>query len=224
MSGYGQFCPVAKTMELLDERWTMLVVRELLLGSVHFNELRRGVPKMSPALLSKRLKTLTRAGVIERAEIDGRTTYSLTPCGKELADVVESLGAWGVRWIGELGDEDLDPHLLMWDMRRTVPVEAWPRTRTTVAFQLSGVPSKASRWWLVVADGEADVCDFDPGFEVTGTVETDLRTLTRIWRGDIGWSPTLLDGSVAVSGPADVRRAIPSWIGQSSSAAVPRPA
>jgi len=117
MSGYGQFCPVAKAMELLDERWTMLVVRELLLGSRHFNDLRRGVPKMSPALLSKRLKSLTRAGVVEREEIDGRTTYSLTECGKELADVVEALGAWGVRWIGELGEEDLDPHLLMWDMR-----------------------------------------------------------------------------------------------------------
>ena len=105
MSGYGQFCPVAKAMELLDERWTMLVVRELLLGSRHFNDLRRGVPKMSPTLLSKRLKSLTRAGVIEREEIDGRTTYSLTDCGKELADVVEALGAWGVRWIGELGEE-----------------------------------------------------------------------------------------------------------------------
>ena len=100
MSGYGQFCPVAKSMELLDERWTLLVVRELLAGSTHFNDLRRGVPKMSPALLSKRLKSLTRAGVVERAEIDGRTTYSLTECGKELADVVEALGAWGVRWIG----------------------------------------------------------------------------------------------------------------------------
>ena len=109
MSGYGQFCPVAKAMELLDERWTMLVVRELLLGSRHFNDLRRGVPKMSPALLSKRLKSLTRAGVVERAEIDGRTTYSLTQCGQELAEVVDALGAWGVRWIGELGEDDLDP-------------------------------------------------------------------------------------------------------------------
>ena len=123
MSGYGQFCPVAKAMELLDERWTMLVVRELLLGSRHFNDLRRGVPKMSPALLSKRLKSLTRAGVVEREEIDGRTTYSLTECGKELAEVVDALGAWGVRWIGELGEEDLDPHLLMWDMRRTIPID-----------------------------------------------------------------------------------------------------
>jgi DNA-binding HxlR family transcriptional regulator len=224
VSGYGQFCPVAKAMELLDERWTMLVIRELILGSAHFNDLRRGVPKMSPTLLSKRLKRLTRAGVIERGEIEGRTTYSLTPCGNELAAVVESLGAWGVRWIGELGDEDLDPHLLMWDIRRTIPIDTWPRHRTTVAFRLSGVPPKASRWWLVVADGEADVCDFDPGFDVTGTVETDLLTLTRIWRGDVGWRHASRDGSLAVSGPADVRRVIPTWIGQSSLAAVPRPA
>jgi DNA-binding HxlR family transcriptional regulator len=224
MSGYGQFCPVAKAMELLDERWTMLVVRELLLGSRHFNDLRRGVPKMSPALLSKRLKSLTRAGVVERNEIDGRTTYSLTECGKELADVVDALGAWGVRWIGELGEQDLDPHLLMWDMRRTIPIEAWPRTRTTLAFRLDGVAAKASRWWLVVADGEADVCDFDPGYEVSATVETSLRTLTHIWRGDISWQHALLDGTVKVSGPADVRRSIPGWIGQSALSSVPRPA
>jgi hypothetical protein len=196
----------------------------LLAGSSHFNDLRRGVPKMSPALLSKRLKSLTRAGVIQRVEIDGRAAYSLTECGKELAEVVEALGAWGVRWIGELGEEDLDPHLLMWDMRRTIAIDTWPRSRTTVAFHLDGVTPKASRWWLVVADGEADVCDFDPGYDVAATIETSLRMLTRIWRGDVGWSHALLDGSVAVSGPADVRRAVPSWIGQATLAAVPRPA
>ncbi len=223
MSSYGQFCPVAKAMELLDERWTMLVVRELLLGSRHFNELRRGVPKMSPALLSKRLQTLTRAGVVERAEADGRTSYSLTECGRELNDVVQELGAWGVRWIGELGDKDLDPHLLMWDIRRSVPVDGWPRARTVLAFRLSG-SAKASSWWLVVADGKADVCDFDPGYDVAATVSTSLRTLTQIWRGDVSWSRALLDGSTHIDGPAEVRRAVPKWLGQSSSAAVPRPA
>ncbi|MGH3637771.1 MAG: winged helix-turn-helix transcriptional regulator [Mycobacterium sp.] len=224
MSGYGQFCPMSKAMELLDERWTLLVVRELLLGSRHFNDLRRGVPKMSPALLSKRLKALTRAGVVERSEIDGRTAYSLTQCGQELSEVVDALGRWGIRWIGELGEADLDPHLLMWDIRRTVPIDEWPRSRTTVAFHLTGVAARASRWWLVMADGRADVCDFDPGYEVAGTVEASLLTLTRIWRGDVDWSHALLDGSVAVSGPSDVRRAIPSWIGQGAKAAVPRPA
>ncbi|OBB33666.1 HxlR family transcriptional regulator [Mycolicibacterium peregrinum] len=224
MSTYGQFCPVAKAMELLDERWTLLVVRELLRGSAHFNDLRRGVPKMSPALLSKRLKSLTRAGVIERSEIDGRTSYSLTPCGQELAGVVDALGSWGVRWIGELGEQDLDPHLLMWDMRRTIPIEDWPRSRTTIAFVLDEVAPKSSRWWLTVNDGQADVCDFDPGYEVAGTVQTDLRTLVEIWRGDVGWARAVLDGSVALSGSADVRRAIPKWLGQSTAATIPRPA
>ncbi|BBY79378.1 helix-turn-helix transcriptional regulator [Mycolicibacterium pulveris] len=224
MPGYGQFCPVAKAMELLDERWTMLVVRELLLGSRHFNDLRRGVPKMSPALLSKRLKSLVRAGVVERADVGGRTAYTLTTCGKELAEVVDALGAWGVRWIGELGEEDLDPHLLMWDIRRTVSIAEWPREPTTLAFRLTGVAPKAARWWLVVADGRADVCDFDPGYDVAGTVETSLRTLTRIWRGDVSWRQAMLDGSVSLAGPAGVRRAVPTWIGQSLLSAVPRPA
>ena len=224
MSGYGQFCPMAKAMELLDERWTLLVVRELLLGSRHFNELRRGVPRMSPALLSKRLKSLTRAGVIKRVEIDGRTSYSLTQCGEELGEVVDALGRWGTRWISELGEADLDPHLLMWDIHRTVPTDEWPRSRTTVAFHFDGAAAKASRWWLVVVDGQADVCNFDPGYDVKCTVDTNLLTLTRIWRGDIDWSHALHEGSVALSGPAEVRRAIPTWIGQGAKAAVPRPA
>ena len=224
MSSYGQFCPVAKAMELLDERWTLLVVRELLLGSRHFNELRRGVPKMSPALLSKRLQTLARAGVVERSEDDGRTSYTLTPCGKELIDVVEALGAWGTRWIGELGDRDLDPHLLMWDIRRTVPIDKWPRNRTVVAFRLTGVHPKASAWWLMVSDGHADVCDFDPGHGVAATVFTTLRTLTQIWRGDVPWQRALADGSVTIDAASAARRSVPSWIGQSTLSAVPRPA
>src|SRR5262249_32414775 len=224
MSSYGQFCPVAKAMELLDERWTMLVVRELLLGSKHFNDLRRGVPKMSPGLLSKRLQTLTRAGVVQRTEVDGRTSYTLTESGRELNDVVQALSVWGVRWIGELGDKDLDPHLLMWDIRRNVPVDEWPRARTVLGFRLSVVTPKASSWWLIVPDGKADICDFDPGYDVAAVMSTSLRTLTEIWRGDVSWKRSLLDGSVKIDGPTDVRRAVPTWLGQSTSAAVPRPA
>jgi len=224
MSTYGQFCPIAKAMELLDERWTLLVVRELLRGSAHFNDLRRGLPKMSPALLSKRLKSLTRAGVVERIDADGRSSYALTRCGQELAGVVGALSAWGIRWIGELGDADLDPHLLMWDIRRTIPVDAWPRARTVLAFNLFGVDSKAAHWWLMVSEGEPDVCDFDPGYEVAATVETSLRTLTQIWRGDESWSRAMLNGAVTIHGTVDARRAVPTWLGQSLAAAVPRPA
>ncbi|HEY5852956.1 MAG TPA: helix-turn-helix domain-containing protein [Aldersonia sp.] len=224
MPSYGQFCPVAKAMEVLDERWTLLVVRELLSGSSHFNELRRGVPKMSPALLSKRLRSLERAGVIQRTEADGRTSYALTESGRELGDVVDALAVWGVRWIGDLGDEDLDPHLLLWDMRRKVPVEAWPRRRTVLAIEFDDSGVKAKRWWLVVADGDVDVCDYDPGFDVAATLSTSLRTLTRLWRGDLAWPDALGAGLAQVTGPEPVRRQVPEWVGQSTFAAVPRPA
>lgn len=218
MASYGQFCPVAKAMEVLDERWTLLVVRELLAGSSHFNELRRGVPKMSPALLSKRLRSLERAGVVRRVAgaQGGRVGYVLTPSGKELAGVVAALGMWGLRWIGELGREDLDPHLLMWDIRRTVPIGAWPRVRTVVTFEFDDVERRVSAWWLMVSGGEVDVCDFDPGFEVTVTVKTSLRTLTRIWRGDQTWSQALRAESVVLSGRPDARRSLPDWVGQST--------
>src|SRR5215472_10221356 len=106
-SSYHQFCPVAKAMELLDERWTMLIVRELVMGSQHFNDLRRGVPRMSPTLLSKRLRQLTSAGLIERRVGGGETLYQLTEAGRELRPIVEAIGAWGIRWMGEIGDEDL---------------------------------------------------------------------------------------------------------------------
>lgn len=223
MSGYGQFCPVAKAMEVLDERWTLLVVRELLAGSCHFNELRRGVPKMSPALLSKRLRTLERAGVIDRLIDAGRTRYVLTESGQELSAVVEALNSWGARWVGGLGDEDLDPHLLMWDIRRTVGVDRWPRSRTVIAFDLSGVAAAVSTWWLVVVDGDVDVCDYDPGFDVTATVVTSLRDLTAIWRGDVTWPTALRSGLVDVVASHGIRSAVPIWLGQGNMAQVPRP-
>jgi len=224
VSSYGQFCPVAKAMEILDERWTMLVVRELLEGSTHFNELRRGLPKMSPALLSKRLRTLERVGVLRRSGPPGRTTYTLTESGRELSTVVDALGAWGVRWIRELGQEDLDPHLLMWDMRRKIPLELWPRKRTVLALRFDDVPARAARWWLVSAEGEVDVCDVDPGFDAVATVRTTLHTLTRIWRGDLAWDKAMRGGAVEVDGAPEVRRAVPTWLAQSALASVPRPA
>ncbi len=145
MSTYGQFCPIAKAMEVLDERWTLLVVRELLLGSRHFNELRRGNPKMSPALLSKRLRRLERVEVVRRRVVGGRSTYELTERGLELRPVIDALGTWGARWAGDLGEEDLDPRLLLWDVRRTIPVESWPRERTVVALRFEDVASPVSQ-------------------------------------------------------------------------------
>jgi DNA-binding HxlR family transcriptional regulator len=223
MSGYGQFCPVAKAMELLDERWTMLVIRELMLGSRHFSALQRGLPRMSPTLLSARLRTLVRAGVVERREDGNRISYTLTPAGRELRPIVEALGRWGVRWIPELGDEDLDPHLLLWDIRRNVDRSAVPPGRTVVQVLFRDVPGPARTWWLVISPDEVDVCDVDPGYPVTATIETGLRALTRIWLGDLTWAAAIRTGDLAVRGSASVRRAVPRWLTLSSFASVPRP-
>ena len=219
-ASYHQFCPVAKAMELLDERWTLLIVRELVAGSGQFNELRRGLPRMSPTLLSKRLQQLTRAGVVERRD-DGR--YVLSPAGEELRPVVEALGAWGVRWIGELGDADLDPKLLLWDMHRNVDHAAVPEGRTIVQFRFPDAPPRTRDWWLVIQADDVDVCDDDPGQPVSVTVTASLRTMVRVWRGDLTWSAALAGGLVEIQGPEKLRRAVASWFRLSPFAAVARP-
>jgi len=222
-SRYRQFCPVAKAMELLDERWTLLVVRELLSGSEHFNELRRGVPRMSPSLLSTRLAQLVRAGVVERHADGRRTRYVLTDAGRELQPVVEALGAWGIRWIGELGEEDLDPKLLMWDMHRNIDHTAVPAGRTVVRFRFPDTPAKVRNWWLVITPDEADICDADHGNAPALTVSANLRWLVAVWRGDLAWVDALRTGAIEVRGPEALRRSLPGWFTLSAFATVPRP-
>jgi len=219
MTSYGQFCPVAKAMEVLDERWTLLIVREMLLGSRHYNDLRRGVPKMSPALLSKRLRSLERVGIVRRDVAGTHTSYSLTQAGEELRPLVESLSSWGMRWIGDLGEEDLDPHLLLWDMQRTVPLAEWPRGRTTLAVRLVDGEGRASHWWIVASGDRIEICDFDPGYEVAATLSGKLRTMVRVWRGEVSWERALASGELVVTGSPDV----PRWVG-TSIFAVPVPA
>ncbi len=212
-------------MELLDERWTLLVVRELVMGSQRFNDLRRGLPRMSPTLLSKRLQQLVRAGVITRQADGDEVRYTLTEAGLELRPIVEALGTWGIRWIGELGDEDLDPKLLLWDMHRNVDQDAIPDGRTVVQFRFSDVVRPTPRdWWLVITPDDVDVCDVDPGFEVAVSVASSLRPLVEVWRGDIRWTDALRSGQMELTGPRAMCRALPSWFKSSTFAEVPRPA
>jgi DNA-binding HxlR family transcriptional regulator len=220
---YHQSCPVAKAMELLDERWTMLVVRELLAGSRHFNDLRRGLPRMSPTLLSKRLNQLVRAGVVERRRDGREIVYVPTRAGEELRPAIELLGAWGIRWTGELGDADLDPKLLMWDLHRNVDLASVPDGTTVVRFDIAGVPARQRTWWLVLTPAEVDVCDLDPGHEVAGTVAGALPDLVAIWRGDRSWLESLRSETVVVTGSEPVRRSIPRWFRPGNFATVPRP-
>src|SRR5687767_10932777 len=164
MRSYGQFCPVAIAAETVTERWTPLVLRELLCGSTRFNDLRRGVPLMSPSLLSSRLRMLQRVGIVERREGENGTVhYHLTPAGEELRPLIEALGAWGQRWArGDVRPEHLDASLLMWDVHRNVEQERLPDQRVVVHFRLRGSNDGKSRFWLVLGAGEADLCLRDP--------------------------------------------------------------
>jgi len=222
-ASYSQFCPVSKAMELLDERWTLLVVRELVTGSTRFNDIRRGLPRMSPSLLSKRLRQLASAGIVKRVDEEKDIQYVLTPAGQELLPVVEALGVWGTRWIGELGDEDLDPKLVLWDMHRHIDHAAVPGSRAVVRFWFRDVPAHLREWWLVITPDGADVCDTDPGYDVAVTLTGSLRALVQIWRGDITWAQAFRAHAIELAGPAAWRRDLPRWFTLSTFANVPRP-
>ncbi len=187
-AGYKQFCPVAMAAEVLCTRWTMVLMRELVAGTTRFNDLRRGVPKMSPTLLAQRLRELESAGVVERKEIKsqkGIFEYHLTEAGKDLRPVVESMGMWGQKWVeSQLSLKNLDPSLLMWDMRRNLNPSPLPDQRTVVQFLYPELPKSKQRWWLVIEPhGEVDLCWADPGFDIDLYVNTNLRTMTAIWMG-----------------------------------------
>lgn len=187
-SGYKQFCPVAMASEMLCTRWTMLILRELLAGSTRFNDLRRGVPRMSPTLLSQRLKELEDAGIVSRRASKserGVSEYRLTKSGDELRPVVEAMGVWGQRWIEtRLSLDNLDASLLMWDMRRNFNPTPLPDRRVVIQFMYRDQPEAKRRWWLVIGtDGDVDLCWSDPGFDVDLYVTTGLRTMTAIWMG-----------------------------------------
>lgn len=222
MHGYGQFCPVAKAAEVFDQRWTLLVIRELVAGSRHFNDLHRGVPRMSRTLLSTRLKQLTAAGIVTRHEDEDGVAYELTEAGEALLPVIESIGEWGVRWMDSLTPEDLDPEFLLWDVRRGVDPEALPEGRTVVALTFRDIEAPVRDWWLVLSADEVDVCDHDPGFGVDVTLEAPLAAFVRLWRGDIGWGDVLRDGDMRLRGPERLRRQVPTWFRLGHFASVPR--
>ena len=229
MKGYGQFCPVAKAAEIFAERWTPLVLRELVCGSRRFSDLRRGVPLMSRTLLAQRLRQLEDAGIVRSAaKSTGRgREYFLTPAGEELRPLIDSLGEWGQRWArSQVNADDLDPGLLMWDIHRRVNVERLPAHRVVVLFDFRGVP-KAWRtvraFWLVLQRSEVDLCLKDPGFEVDLVVDADLAALTKVWLGDTRLGDAMRSGLVRLNGPSTLVRAFPGWLALSGFAGVERP-
>jgi DNA-binding HxlR family transcriptional regulator len=223
--GYKQFCPVAMAAELLCTRWTMVLLRELVAGSTRFNDLRRGVPKMSPTLLSQRLKELEAAGILERRKLKsekGIFEYHLTKAGNDLRPIIESMGFWGQKWIeARQSLKNLDPSLLMWDMRRNLNPLPLPDERTVIQFMYHELPLSKRFWWLVVeGDGEVDLCWSDPGFDVDLYVATDLRTMTSIWMGLTTVAKE--SAKIVLTGDQKIASKMQTWLGLSPFAVEPK--
>lgn len=213
MSSYGQFCPVAKASEIFAERWTPLILRELLNGSSRFADLERGLPRISRSLLTQRLRSLEEVGLVsrQRGTSDARLEYHLTPAGHDLYEVIVRLGEWSHRWFNPLLNlEDLDPQLLIWDMHRRLNEDALPARRVVVQFDFRG--ANTGTYWLVLESGTPSVCWDPPGFETDLLVTCDSMTMHRIWMGQQSLSDAIRKGTVTLEGSSELIRAFPDWL------------
>jgi DNA-binding HxlR family transcriptional regulator len=227
-SGFGQFCPVAVASEVFAERWTPIILRELFAGSEHFNQIHRGMPLISRALLARRLRELEAAGVILKEALPGERgyRYGLTEAGREFRPVIEALGNWGQRWTVRIQPQNLDAGFLMWNVRRRIARELLPEQRVVVCFKFSALPPSyrgARIFWLLLERSGVEICIEDPGFEPDVHVEADIAAMVRVWLGDIAFESAANAGQIRVIGPRNLTRAFPSWLMLSHFARVARP-
>jgi DNA-binding HxlR family transcriptional regulator len=212
MHPYGQYCPVARAAEVLADRWTLLIVRELLADVRHFNELERGLPHMSRTLLAERLRRLEQMRVLERrATSRGRPTeYRLTVAGRELQQIIDQFGEWGARWaFGPPRPNELDPIILLWWMRRRVAADRISRRRVVIQFDFRRAPQQS--YWLLIEPNDVSVCIKDPGFDVDVIVTSDVMTFYQVWLGRLSLVNAVRRKLVHLDGaPTDIR-AFPNW-------------
>lgn len=216
--GYGQYCPLALAAELLCERWTMLVVSRLVDGCRRFNEIHRGVPRMSATLLTQRLEQLEHAGIVQRQRLpSGRGhEYLLTEAGRELDPIIMDLAIWGQRFARDMVSDDLDPAFLAWSMHTRLNTVAMPAGRTVMEFAFTGTPTEFRRFWLVHEGGAVDMCLKHPGFEVDIEVHANIRCFIEAWRGFRDLRHEIESGRIRVEGPTELRRAFPDWLSLSA--------
>ncbi len=220
-----QFCPLAMASDILCSRWTMMLLSELLSGTSRFNDLRRGLPRMSPALLSKRLKELEAAGIVVRSQSAGDPDlfeYSLTEAGLAAEPIVDAMGDWGHRWVTtDATLARLDVKLLMWNIRRKIDPDPMPHRRSVIQIIYRDQPPPLRNWWLIVEPGrDADLCSVDPGFEVNLYITTDLRTMTEVWMGYVAVGETIEAGRLILVGDRHLESTFQAWLGASRFAAI----
>jgi len=212
MFRYHQYCPVARACEILADRWTPLIVRELLFGSRHFNDLLRGLPRISRSLLTARLRHLEDNGVIERhtGARPNLTQYILTEAGSDLADVIKHLGTWAIKWVfTDPNRDELDPALFLWKMHQRVDQRAVPHRRTVVEFDLTG--RKGRRVWLVLVPGDVSSSLKPPGFASDLIVRADVSVLYRVWAGFLDYDVAVRREEIVLDGSPALVQAFPRW-------------
>ena len=220
---YKQFCPVSKASEILGERWTFLIVRELLMGAHRFSELQRGLAAISPTVLTKRLNELADDGLVLKKRIPGQRgfDYHLTLAGRDLAPVIRALGDWGMKWArGRMADSDLDVELLMLYLERSIHPENLIGDETIIRFNFRDL-EHLQKWWLIVRGHNVDVCLEDPGKEVDIRFDVDLRTMIEIWMGDLSYRAAVRSGKLKLSGPSALTRNVADWMSNSAFADTP---
>lgn len=212
MRPYGQFCPVAKTAEIFCQRWTALILRDLTWGSTRFSELKRGVPMMSPTLLSQRLRALEAEGIVERHGSGKQTSYHLTEAGRDFAPIIDAMGAWGQRWTRrELAAHEIDLDLLLWGIEANADPAAFGRQPAVVAMEFTDLPDHRRRWWYLNDDGHCQLCVDDPGQEPALWLSGTLPDFIRVYRGDIALAAAL-DGRIEALGTGRDRKALAGWL------------
>lgn len=223
-NGYGQYCPFALAAELLCERWTLLVISRVIDGCQRFNEIHRGVPKISATLLSQRLKQLEHAGLLVKKKIQNERghIYELTDAGRDLDPIIMSLAVWGQKWSRDMEFEDLDPAFLAWSMHTRLNLEQMPRERTVLEFAFTGYQKGIFRFWLIVEEGSADMCLKYPGYESDLIVHSEIRRFVEAWRGFRDLREEITNGNIRLEGSKAHKKALPDWLLLSALAPFPR--
>ena len=202
--GYGQYCPIARALDVLGERWSLLILRDLLVGTTRFNDLARGLPGLSRSLLAKRLRQFERAGLVERLGNE----YLLTDAGRDLEPIVFGLGEWGAKWsFGDPDPDQLDAELLVWWMHTRLDLSGFPGKRQVLHIRFTDDPKQ---FWIVVESGVPSVCLADPGFEVDVTITSDLRSLYDVWLGRVPLNAAVRSGRLEFEGPSALVRRMPA--------------
>ena len=217
MMEYGQFCPVAKATEIIGEKWTLLVIRELLMGGTRFNELQRGLSHISPTMLSRRLDSLVEYGLVVKKKIPGQKGFEYFPTKscQELLPTIKGLGDWGMRWArSNLTEKDYDVELLMVYLKRSIVQDKLIGKETVIRFKFTDIEEYPD-WWLVVTGDDVDLCVNDPGKDVDVYFTSNVKTMADIWMGDTTYRKAVRERDLKIVGDRNLTSNITTWMASS---------